>query len=316
MRDYQSTLSPVEIQKILPSTSRGCRSFAAAYRIPITQISLPENTLAFKLGRDGPAWKVIVFFHGGGYATPALRDHFRFAYGFDPEAASQNGVSLFVLEYGLASERKNQYPRQLQQAVWLMAHILHDRGIPASDITLIGDSAGAHLLLSLLVHIARPNTRVSPLEIPGGGRLSAAILVSPWVNMHSSAKSMVSNQRRDVLDASSLAYWATNFLGDIGAEYWNDPMAVPADMWGSVPVDRMFVVYGEDELFRDDIQTFCTTLQDNLGKEDNRFCSVSVPGEIHEHMIMNRFLRIGKSCESEKVFMSWLKELGIVEALY
>jgi hypothetical protein len=30
--------------------------------------------------------------------------------------------------------------------------------------------------------------------------------------------------------------------------------------------------------------------------------------EIHVHMVMNRFLKINKPCESEKVFAKWMNE--------
>ena len=31
-------------------------------------------------------------------------------------------------------------------------------------------------------------------------------------------------------------------------------------------------------------------------------------GEIHDHMIMNRFLLINAACESEKVFSKWMDD--------
>ena len=32
-------------------------------------------------------------------------------------------------------------------------------------------------------------------------------------------------------------------------------------------------------------------------------------GEIHDHMVMNRFLLINAACESEKVFSKWMDEI-------
>jgi acetyl esterase/lipase len=159
----------------------------------------------------------------------------------------------------LACESANRYPRQLQQAVALLDHLLHVEKVLPSSITLLGDSAGAHLLLSLVLHLSHPNPLVAPLKFEG--RLSGAVLVSPWVTMDTSAASMQLNKDKDLLSATSLEYWARNFLGGADFDSWNTPTMAPEEWWVDLLVDDILVLYGDDELLRDDTSTFCERLR-------------------------------------------------------
>jgi acetyl esterase/lipase len=160
---------------------------------------------------------------------------------------------------GLACEDAHRYPGQLQQAVSLLEHLLHVEKLSPSAITLMGDSAGGHLLLGLLLHLRHPNPLVSPLEIKN--QIGGAVLISPWVSMNSSAESMQANQHRDILSVAALAYWARNFLGDSSIDAWNAPLIAPEEWWSDLIVRDILVVYGDDELLRDDISILCERLK-------------------------------------------------------
>lgn len=167
---------------------------------------------------------------------------------------------VFIAIAGLVDENNNQYPRQLRQAVHLIEHLLQEKKLPPSAITLIGDSAGAHLTLGLFLHVRHPNPLVPPLDLKEDS-FSGAVLVSPWVVLISSAKSLQENRYKDVLDAGALTNWAKNFLIGVDADPWNAPMSAPADWWSDLPVGDILVVYGEDEMLRDDIADFCEILK-------------------------------------------------------
>ncbi|KFY73143.1 hypothetical protein V499_06787 [Pseudogymnoascus sp. VKM F-103] len=297
MRDYQCGLDAVAIQNLLPSTSKTCEGFASRHRIANSTIRLPCGTTAQWLGPRN-ALKVVVLFHGGGYMSPALSEHVSLAFGMsDP---SRRDAAVVVLSYNLACESANRYPRQLQQAVALLGHLLHVEKVLPSSITLLGDSAGAHLLLSLVLHLSHPNPLVTPLKF--SGRLSGAVLVSPWVTMDTSAASMQLNKDKDVLSASSLEYWAQNFLGGADYDSWNTPTMAPEEWWGDLLVDDILVLYGHDELLRDDTLIFCERLRAGHAKTT----VLDFPGEAHVHMLMNRFLRINKPCKSEETLVNWM----------
>ena len=142
-----------------------------------------------------------------------------------------------------------------------MDHLLHSVKISPSAITLIGDSAGAHLLLSLVLHISHSNPLVSPLQVEG--HFSNAVLISPWAKMDSSAPSMQANKDKDSLTVEALVYWARNFMGGAAPDYWNAPLTVPAEWWIDLPVDEILVLYGDNELLRDDTSIFCERLKVN-----------------------------------------------------
>lgn len=140
-----------------------------------------------------------------------------------------------------------------------MDHLLRTENIPPSTMTLIGDSAGAHLLLSFILHISYTNPLVSPLRIDG--HFSNAILVSPWVSMDTSAPSMKATKEKDSLTIEALAYWARNFMGTAASDYWNAPSTAPTEWWSNLPVDEVLVLYGDNELLRDDTSFFCERLK-------------------------------------------------------
>lgn len=200
------------------------------------------------------------------------------------------------------SEGANQYPHQLRQATSLLGHLIHTKSISPSSITLVGDSAGGHLLLSLALHLTHPNPQVTPLKLEK--RLAGAVIVSPWLNLHEPPESMrTCEDKQDILDAKAVAYWAKNFLAGAQSDYWNDPLTAPRDWWRDLPVGDIFVTYGDDELLRDGGANLVEILQ---AVRRASTTAVRCVGELHDHMIMNRFLMLNKSCESENAYKSWL----------
>ncbi|KAH8760111.1 Alpha/Beta hydrolase protein [Hyaloscypha sp. PMI_1271] len=299
IRIYQSSLPATSIQNLRPSTTTTCKKFAKKHHVRHSPIQLPDGTIACWIGPKD-ALKVVVVFHGGGYMAAALTEHISIGFAFSKP--TRKDLAVVVLQYSLASENASHHPIQLQQAVSLLQHLLYDLNIPSSSITLIGDSAGGHLLLSLLLHLTHPNPLTAPIKLEI--KFSSAVLISPWVTVSTSATSMKLNQEKDILTISGLEYWGRNFLGGKEMDCWNTPLMAQGEWWGEVPCEEMLVLYGEDELFRDDIEEFCAKLTANHAKTT----ALKFANEIHVHMVMNRFLKINKPCESEKVFVKWMNE--------
>ncbi|KAH8903365.1 alpha/beta-hydrolase [Coniochaeta sp. PMI_546] len=322
MRAYQSGLGAVQVQHLLPPTAKTCRRWAKRHSLRYHEVHLPDGTLALWLGPRDPQ-KVRVLFHGGGYMAPALWQHMDMAFGFSERPRDDDdddgGVAVVVLQYALASEQANRYPTQLRQAAHLLRHLIRSEGVPPSSITLLGDSAGGHLLLGLLLHVNHPHPSVPPVAVEG--LLAGAALISPWVEpgggstttttTTTTTASLRSEKRgvagRDVITPEGLAYWAGNLLGGAEKDPWNSPLsAAPGEWWGDLPVEEVLVTYGREELFADDV----ARLGEVLGAAHPRAKVVGCEGELHVHMVMNRFLRINKPCRSEREFVAWLKGLG------
>lgn len=113
-------------------------------------------------------------------------------------------VSIFALDYHLAPEFL--YPTQLEEAVSAYDYLLHDMAIPAERVVVAGDSAGGHLVLSMLVSLQQR----SWLAKPGG-----AMLFSPWLSLHHTRST---NADTDALSASFPKATARRFLGPARAD--------------------------------------------------------------------------------------------------
>ncbi|OKL64017.1 hypothetical protein UA08_01100 [Talaromyces atroroseus] len=330
--DFQCGLTAVEKQSILFSSSTTCQIFAQSLNLPHAKVTLPDGTIAHLLGGSSssakscsdyiPFWnssrrikeaedakrnakRVIVYFHGGGYAAPVLPQHLHLLYGLEKKPRWGEDVIVYLLAYSLASDHANPYPTQLRQAISLLDHVLNTENFPPSSITLIGNSAGSNLLLGLLLHLSHPNPDLPPLHLQNNEQLAAAAVISPWCTMEVSAAAMKANADKDVLAPSAIAYWGRNFLGGRAPDPWNTPLIAPAAWWGDVKVDEMLLLYGEDEILRDDTAILCETIK---ATNPTRTTVHRFQGECHEQMAMNKLLRLPGTCESEKVYAAWMKE--------
>lgn len=100
MRDYQSGLSAVGVQNILPSTRWMSVRFAKKNHLAHATIHLRDGTTAVRIGEANKPSKVIVLLHGGGYMAGALPEHI--AYTFRPSKTPLKGVAMYVLQYGMS----------------------------------------------------------------------------------------------------------------------------------------------------------------------------------------------------------------------
>jgi acetyl esterase/lipase len=78
-------------------------------------------------------------------------------------------------QYRLASNPGGRFPAQLQDAITSLLYLTEEMQVPASKITISGDSAGGNLCLALLRYIS-DNPKAA---VPSPG---CAFLWSPWVD--------------------------------------------------------------------------------------------------------------------------------------
>ena len=122
-----------------------------------------------------PTGPTILYFHGGGYQLPMEAGaHGPFALKC---VAACHARRVAFLEYSLTPE--HQYPCQMVQAVAALRYLLENEGLSPENIILGGDSAGGHLVLSLLTHLACPSPYASPVDLQGR-QFKAVVGVSPW----------------------------------------------------------------------------------------------------------------------------------------
>ena len=192
--------------------------------------------------------------------------------------------AIFALEYTLVPDAS--YPTQLQEVSEGYRHVLNVVRDP-SIICVSGDSAGAMLVLSFLLHLGdqRPNSYA-----PCRQRLTKpalAVLISPWVTLVSSRDR---NTESDYLDVHQLHRYGRQLAGGHISE--NDPLISPGccsdiSWWRRAsPFKGIFVTYGEDEVFAPEIEELVRVLQ----RAGIIIDSKKEPGGIHAWPVASLFL--------------------------
>lgn len=115
--------------------------------------------------------KVMLFFHGGGWATDSIDNYERIC----ARLANATDHLVIAVEYRLAPEYK--FPCALEDCYAVARKVYQD--IDSEDITLIGDSAGGNLTAALSL-LARDRKEFAPQR---------QILIYPAVNSDYSEKS-------------------------------------------------------------------------------------------------------------------------------
>jgi epsilon-lactone hydrolase len=208
----------------------------------------------FRPDRCDPS-RVVLYLHGGGYCLGSIDSH-RDPVGRLCVAAEARAL---VIDYRLAPE--HPFPAQLDDAraaySWLLA-----QGVDPSRLVVAGESAGAGLVLSLLVSL-----RDAKAPLP-----AAAIGVSPWVDLEMTGASMKDNARFDYVSRRVLLDYARYFMP---SRRWDDPLAsaLHADLRGLPP---MLVMAGGAETLLDDARRLAARAKSH---------GVDVTFEIEEDMI-------------------------------
>lgn len=130
---------------------------------------------------------------------------------------------------------------------------------------VLGDSAGGHLALSLLVDLQ--------LRSVEGGRIGGLVLLSPWLSLHHTPST---NEESDVISAPFLRDTARRFLGPDcdadGEEVMVAPRLEflnprPRTEWDVVLPEWVWVSAGTNEVMFSDIAGWTEGLEENLGRE-------------------------------------------------
>ncbi|KAK5627693.1 hypothetical protein RRF57_003409 [Xylaria bambusicola] len=163
--------------------------------------------------------------------------------------AGYENPSIFALEYTLVPD--DSFPKQLEEAIAGYDHVLSTVG-DSWRVCVGGDSAGATIILNLLLHLANMGHQADVMDGIGQWQLpkpALAVLISPWVSLVSDKHH---NTRSDYLDAGNLHIYAEEYAGDDLSPH--DPLLSPGqnrdiDWWRRATPDHgFFVAYGNEEV--------------------------------------------------------------------
>lgn len=174
--------------------------------------------------------------------------------------AEYHNPAIFALEYTHVPDAR--FPTQLQETAHGYRHVLTVAGDP-SIVCVSGDSAGATLILSLLLYLANPDGNIGEGEGNNGrvAKPALAILISPWAALLSQR---YKNSTSDYLDADALQRYSLQYVARQAAT--NDPLASPGSCkdvswWRNAsPSKGIIVTYGQEEVFAPEIRELTKTL--------------------------------------------------------
>jgi len=179
----------------------------------------------------------------------------------------------------------------------------------ASNITIAGDSAGGNLALGLLSHIKSPKSGIE--EIKFEGKLKGMCLICPFLSFNYDKESYIRNGNRDMLN-SVFAIQANDKFRPPGVTDENmaeDPYASPRDApggwWRNCPVERIFLVAGEYEVFHDDAVAFGKRLEMEAAPTGTKVDLLVAAKECHDVVIIDEALGL-KEGESAKAIAAWM----------
>ena len=225
----------------LPNIAAGRAYFDSLYTI--AEPDLPVQVQASTEQEPRGDWfvpdrpdntKTLLYFHGGGYTFyPAASHH------FIRLLAHKLQTPIFAPDYRLTPE--HPHPAQQEDALNAYRYLLN-RGIPAQDIVLAGDSAGGHLVLMTLVSL-----RQAGLPQP-----SLALALSPWTDIGHRGASQFGYDRYDMVQGyQTLQYgqWLK------GSGLWSDEQLSPItqDLRHLAPI---YIQAGGKEILVDMIRDF------------------------------------------------------------
>jgi len=128
--------------------------------------------------------QLLVLMHGGGFALGSAISHRKLA----GHVAKSCRASAFVVDFSLAPEHPYPVARDEGLAVY---KALLQAGHAPHNITIVGDSAGANIGISMVLRLIADGR-----ALPG-----SIITMSPWLNMENNGATLDSNDATDFLIA-------------------------------------------------------------------------------------------------------------------
>lgn len=193
--------------------------------------------------KSGPgAWHML-YFHGGGFVEPMFKVHW-------PLVATMMkycGISVTVPLYPLVPEAPHAAQDALADSVFAKLAEQHD---PAK-IILNGDSAGAHMALSLALRLVRT----------GGPQPGKLALFSPWLDLTMQDEAMRAVEPDDMI----LKIGTLRACGELAAGGRDpasaelSPLYTPIEELAQLPPTRIWT--GRHDLFIIDSRSFTAKLR-------------------------------------------------------
>jgi monoterpene epsilon-lactone hydrolase len=262
---------PVGWEKRRRRIEEVCAVWPVADDVKLQPVDVDGLKGEWSLVPGSDASRVLLFFHGGGYCSGSIVSHRRMV----TEAGRAAGVRTLAVEYRLAPE--HPFPAAYDDALKAWS-FLRRQGIPAGQIAIGGDSAGAGLTVALIDRLGAETN-----ERPG-----CAWLVSPWTDLTMSEATMETKDAVDPLIHEGYLVELADAYVPEGMDR-KDPRVSPlyADLHGLPPT---LIQVGSAETLLDDATRFAAA----AGAADVAVTLEVWPHMIHAFPVWNAHLEPGR----------------------
>ena len=154
-------------------------------------------------------------------------------------------------------------------------------------------------LLSCIQH-RHPSIPALQLAAP----LKGALLISPWTSFSTDWQSHTANRDLDIHSGRTMKDWASDFASNDERNNHSEPALADVSWWTGMPVEKVLVVYGEYEIFRDDNKAFA----DTLGKAGIDVEQIECAKQVHIDCILDAQTGMQAGPMSEAIW-KWLPTL-------
>ncbi|KAF5875579.1 putative alpha beta hydrolase fold protein [Botrytis fragariae] len=198
--------------------------------------TLEDGTQAHWIGKKG-AKKIILNFHGGGFALPA-----------SPEAVEY----MFRLVDGAENEGKSL------AVLFLSYGSILGIGTSCRLATLQAQILSSLCCLTSCMAIQMTVFSSSSLKTTGW-----SCALSTWVTFATGSQSYEANKYKDLIHPTSVKIWAGDYQASAPSDNYIEPLYASSSWWSRLPtvVSSILIVAGEDEAFVDDVKAFADNLQ-------------------------------------------------------
>lgn len=220
--------------------------------------------------------------HGGGFSMGSSYFYLEFLIAWLTclKDRGYRNPACFALEYTLVPDAK--WPTQFDQTRAAYRFLKESFGPNGtSKICVSGDSAGATLILSMLLH---PGPLTQEPEFEKMDRPALAVLLSPWTHMVSELNQ---NTSSDYLDRDSLHLYASQYAGQLTRTDNVVSPGLSTGKWNKAsPLDGYRIAYGAEEVFAPGIEEMI----EQMRKDGAYVKSYAEPAGIHAWPVVNLFL--------------------------
>ncbi|MEZ0363826.1 alpha/beta hydrolase [Mycobacterium sp. pUA109] len=245
------------------SPLRGTRVEPVRAQLPDGQHIRGEWVCAPGVSRTGAA---IYFVHGSGFALCSPRTHRRLV----SALSKATGLAVFCVDYRLAPEHR--FPAAANDVAAGWEWLTGARGIAPHQVVIVGDSAGGHLSVDLLLHEAADR------------RPAGLVLFSPLIDLTFTLAGARERVRRDpairVVDAARLVRLYTRDIAP-------DHPRLRLDVAGGPTLPPSLIQAGGAEMLRGDAEQLAKDIRAAGGE-----CELQVwPDQVHVFQALPRLTR-------------------------